>query len=447
MTPTIADLVQARRQKRRITCFGVLKDGLRSQIEEAKTIVWPSPRWRNDIIGFAHDVLGVGTWNRQEDLLRAIQEHPRVSCRSGHKVSKSNTAAIVALWFYCSFPDARVVMSSVTSRQVDAILWREMRKIKAKAKFPIDGDMHEMARSGLKAFDFREVVGFTAREAEAVAGISGANLLYLLDEASGIPDSIFEAIEGNRAGGARVVMFSNPTRTKGEFFESHHKKKSFYRTVHISSEETPNVIEGREVIPGLAGRSFIDEKREEWGVDSALYRVRILGEFVLNEEGKIFSLHLIDQAEARWHDTPDEGRFQIGIDPAGPGLGGDESMFAVRRGNKILQLYPFRGISDAGHLVHLLGILAEHRRDREPAFVAVDREGPIGNSVYGLLRAHLEAHPNAFELIAVRSSDRAIRQPEIYDRVRDELWANAAQWLRDGGTLIEDLKAVMLPST
>ncbi len=215
MTPTIADLVQARRQKRRITCFGVLKDGLRSQIEEAKTIVWPSPRWRNDIIGFAHDVLGVGTWNRQEDLLRAIQEHPRVSCRSGHKVSKSNTAAIVALWFYCSFPDARVVMSSVTSRQVDAILWREMRKIKAKAKFPIDGDMHEMARSGLKAFDFREVVGFTAREAEAVAGISGANLLYLLDEASGIPDSIFEAIEGNRAGGARVVMFSNPTRTKG----------------------------------------------------------------------------------------------------------------------------------------------------------------------------------------------------------------------------------------
>jgi hypothetical protein len=146
-----------------------------------------------------------------------------VCVRSGHKVSKSNSLAGIALCFYASFDDARVVMSSTTARQVDQILWRELSMMKArggrciacKAEDPgarripapcphsalIDGELKGLAKSGLKS-GFREIVGFTAKEAEAVAGISGANLLYLPDEASGIPQIIFDAIEGNRAGGA-----------------------------------------------------------------------------------------------------------------------------------------------------------------------------------------------------------------------------------------------------
>lgn len=38
----------------------------------------------------------------------------------------------------------------------------------------------------------------------------GADLLFILDEASGIPEPIFEAVEGNRAGGAKVIMFQQP---------------------------------------------------------------------------------------------------------------------------------------------------------------------------------------------------------------------------------------------
>jgi hypothetical protein len=273
----------------------------------------------------------------------------------------SHTAAGLALWFYCSFPDARVVMSSTTSRQVDQILWRELRMMHARSKHPIGGDLHELARSGLKATDFREVVGFTAREAEAVAGISGRNLLYILDEASGIPDVIFEAIEGNRAGGARVALFSNPTRTEGEFFRAFHEKAAFYKTLQVSSEETPNVREGREVIPGLAGREWIEEKKVEWGEDSALYKIRVRGEFVLQEDGKILTVHAIGEAEARWHEARGTGRLCIGLDPAGPGQGGDESVFAVRRGDKVSSLVALRGVSEDSHLAHLLGILTLER--------------------------------------------------------------------------------------
>ena len=62
-------------------------------------------------------------------------------------------------------------------------------------------------------------------------------------------------------------MFSNPTRTSGTFFDAFHSKKQFYRCIHVSSEETPNVVLGRMVIPGLAGRAWIEEKK----LDPAAY--------------------------------------------------------------------------------------------------------------------------------------------------------------------------------
>jgi phage terminase large subunit len=430
----------------------------------ASEIQWPSTKYRDDPVAFCREVLAEQPWSKQVEIMNAIRDHKRVAVKSGHKIGKSRVAAAVALWFYCSFPAARVVMSSTTSRQVDQILWRELRMMYARSgtcaacwraseiaerRAPrpcphsaiIDDDMHELARSGLKASDFREIVGFTAREAEAVAGISGANLLYLLDEASGIDDAIFEAIEGNRAGGARVVMFSNPTRTEGEFFEAFNGKAQFYKCLTVSSEETPNVREGRDVVPGLAGREWVEEKKLEWGEDSPLYRVRVKGEFVLNEDGKILSVHAISQAEARWSDAPEIGRLHVGLDPSGPGLAGDESAFAVRRGAKVLRLYAFRGANEDALIAHLVGILKEHRRDRDPLpLVTIDREGPIGGAVFGRMRAYAELHPSEFEVAGVKASDRAMRAHQNYDRVRDELWANLADWVRDGGAIPEDTK-------
>lgn len=411
--------------------------------EELQGVHWPSPKYRDDPVGFAREVLGVDPWHRQVEVLEAVRDDMRVAVRSGHKVSKSHTAAIVALWFYCSNADARVVMTSTTARQVDQILWREVRMQRTRAVVTIDGEMGMLARTGLRSADFREIVGFTAREPEAVAGISGGNLLYILDEASGIPDSIFEAIEGNRAGGARVLMFSNPTRTTGEFFNAFHKKAEFYRGIQISSEETPNVTSGKRLIPGLATREWIEEKKQEWGEDSALYKVRVKGEFVLREEGRVIDLHSIAEAEQRWFDpeTDATGRLYVGLDPAGEGKEGDETVFAPRRGNKILSLHPHRGLDPAGILLTLLGLLATLRDKREQVpVVVVDAEGAVGARVYGHLRQYADLNPSVFELVGVRGSQWGAnkRHDRVYDRIRDELWASLAAWIKQGGAIPED---------
>lgn len=412
-------------------------------------------KYHDDPCLFAREVLGRTLTQDQARVLTALTTHDRVAVASGHKIGKSTLASVAALWFYATRDQARVIMSSVTSRQVDQILWREIQILIRQAEIPIDGELHKMARTGLKSHDFREIVGFTAREAEAVAGISGKNLMYILDEASGIGDDIYTAVEGNRAGGAKVLMCSNPTRTEGFFFDSFFKyNKTEDRpegvfTMQLSSETSPNVKEGRIVIPGLATRDWVEEKRREWGEDSALYKVRVLGQFVLREEGKIVSLHTIELAEQRWAETPAEGVLTIGLDPAGEGGDGDETIFAIRRGLKILDFMAFRGLTAEAHVSQLLTVIRLLQRPDEIPRVILDREGAVGATVYGAFRAYLERFPDRdrpFLLHPVRAAQRATREPDVWDRQRDALWGNMARWMRsaeeggEGGAIPEDAR-------
>lgn len=424
---------------------------------------FPSPKYRARPVEFCREILGVAPWHKQVEVLEAVRDYDRVAVAAGHKVSKSHTAACVALGWFCSYEDSRCVMTSTTSRQVDQILWRELRMVRARSgrcveckeadpeglRIPrpcphstlIEGEQGELARTGLKALnDFREVVGFTAREAEAVAGISGRHLLYIVDEASGVPDEIFEAIEGNRAGGAKLLLLGNPTKNTGEFFRAFHSKKHLYHCIRISSEETPNVVQGRVVIPGLATRAWIDEKREEWGEDSALYKVRVKGEHALEEEGRMFNLHMITESEQRWEITPPAGRLYIGVDPAGDSGKGDESGFCVRRGLKMLALRVKLGMTAEQHVTYLVHTMVEFRLPREIPVLVVDQNGPIGYKLVRLLNDYLDQYPNSFELVPIDSSRKAVRQPKVYKRVRDELAVNLRAWMRDGGALLEDVK-------
>lgn len=466
MTTAIAEEVLRRERQavtrayERSTFTQSLAERIRvDQLQLAHT-VFPSPLYRDRPIEFFRMVLGVEPWSRQREIIEAVHQHDRVAIASGHKISKSLTAAGLALWFYCSFPDARAIMSSTTSRQVDQILWRELRMLRARSgrcvdckredpeglRIPkpcphsalIEGEIGDLARTGLTAPDFREIKGFTAREAEAVAGISGRHLLYLLDEASGIPTEIYEAIEGNRAGGAKIVLFGNPTRNEGEFFEAFFGKSRLYFTLRISSEETPNAVSGQNLIPGLATRAWIEEKKDEWGEDSPLYKIRVKGEHVTHEEGRIFSVHAIEQAELRWHGLPDAGRLYLGIDPAGDSGMGDDSAFVPRRGLKMLALRQFTGLTEEQHVAHAVRLLIEFRLPRETPVVVIDSDGSVGIKVYRLLREYKDKHPGAFELVRIRSSEKAVRVPDLYDRVRDELTANLEQWMRDGGGIIEN---------
>lgn len=437
---------------------------------------WPDPKYRDAPELFCREVLGVEPWgdetHGQIGMLCGIRDHRRSAYRAGRKVSKSCTIGVAALWWFCSYYDAQVVMSSTTARQVDEVLWDEVRKLHDRSqrgldpKDPalryaqelghtlgtraIDGEPRLLARSGL-AVGFRRVAGFTAREGVAAQGKSGVHLLYLLDEASGIPQAIIDAIIGNMAAsGCKLALFGNPTTTEGEFYDAFGKKRKTednpggYYTMTISSEESPNIVQRREVIPGLASTEWLEEREREWGRESVLFKVHVQGIHVEVEAGKIVSLQLIKEAEDRWnaegeHAVPATGVLHIGIDPA-LAASGDEAVFVARRGFRVLEIRAHRGLSEAGHVAVLEDMLREHREPGEIAVVNVDALGDVGAKVKVELTIYWRAHESEMVLCAIRGSDNAVRNPEGYIRVRDELWGSVHEWLRDGGAIPENAK-------
>ena len=409
----------------------------KQEAERPPEMQWPSQTWRErGPVRFAFEVLGVRKLTvDQRRMLDAIWKNKNVSIASGHKVGKSLALAIACLWFWCSFPQACVMLAAVTEKQIERILWKEIRILYRQAKKlgrPLGGVMQTSARFGLKAVDpdgtERALWGVVANSDEAAAGLSGPNVFLVFDEASGIKEGFFEALgtslasAGSEGVTVRKCYISNPTRNDGEFYRSHNSTTSEFFTLTVSSEDTPNAKGDLEnSIPGLAGPEWIAERVKVWGRDSAQFKIRVLGQFVKGEDGKIIPEGAIAAMLERWRDPgafpggneamQAAGRLYFGVDPAGPGYGGDESGFAARRGNWALRVYARRGLESRDHLAEVRGLCKDWRGpDELPPVVILDRDGAIGSEVYGIMKAYADEHPEEFVLVGFRGSEKAQRR-------------------------------------
>jgi len=432
-------------------------------------------RWFHDPVQFAWDAFGVRLWRRQRQILRAAARENahgktfRIAVRSGHKCGKSMVIAVLALWWATTRSRARVVMTAPSARQIRSILWREIQTLFRRARFRLaalgglGGRLYEVPDAGLQFDDQSEVVGFSTNQPERMAGISGENLLYLIDEASGVDRRIWEAIEGNRAGEASVCMFSNPTQTSGYFYDAFHENAGLWIRFHISSEETPNFRANRKVIPGLAQRSWVEEKQREWGPDwenDPRYQVRVRGEFPRSSSNQVISLDEVHAAKRRYftfaarvlgraqyvtnpddwfkiirtksdlervravyHNHPEP--LQIGVDPAW--YGNDLSVIFLRRGERMfapIVLQRANGETVAERVAQ--AIVAFRRRNEKPR-VLIDMIG-IGVEAYGYLRKMRDI----LVLVGVNSSIPSTEENQ-YKNLRTEIAFSTKKWLNGGG--------------
>lgn len=387
-----------------------------------------------DPVFFAQHVLGVDPWSKQRELLYAIKTHSRVAIRSGHKVSKSHSLAIAALWWAWTVPDARVAITSASFQQVEKILWREITKMYRNAKIKLKGNLYRDPATGLMFDTGNEVFGFSTNEPERAAGISSPNLLYLIDEASGIPEELFEAMEGNRAAGAKIVLTSNPTKMTGTFFDAFHSKRNFWKTIHISSRDSPNVT-GERVVPGLATREWIEEKEEEWGTSSPMFQVRIEGNFPGQGTNSVIGLSLVSEANDRYERTPAGGRLRIGVDPAR--YGDDETVIFPVRGLKALPPLILRNLDGpaiAGHVLNLIDKLRNHNDDE--IRVKVDTIG-LGASPADFLNIMERSKAAGVVVRSVNVSENADEDDKYHD-LRTQLCFGLKKWLELGGAIPSD---------
>lgn len=382
----------------------------------------------SDPVAWCEGALGAKCWPKQADILNTCVRHKRVSVRSGHKTGKSRSAAMLAWWWVHRWKDGRVVMTASTNNQVRGILWREIKTLYRQSRIDLPMPA-ELPNIGVHFPDGRSIEGFATKDAEKMAGVSGANLLFIVDEASGVPETIWEAIEGNRAGGAHVVAFSNPTQPAGTFFDSFHTKKKFWHTIHVSSIEATT-----SGIPGLATKEWCDEKLEEWGTASPLYQVRVLGDFPDHSEDAVIPLWVVEAAKTR--EVDEVGDLRIGIDPAR--YGDDESVIAVVRGNVLIELVARSGLNVVQVAQWAKTVIARHQiKGEAKARVHVDTIG-LGAGVADILRAE-----DDHDVRDIVFSETAIRDDE-YNNVRSEAWFEMGNWLTESSIPGDDKLAMDL---
>lgn len=380
-----------------------------------------------DPVAFARDVLGLDPWGAQCDVMMSVARHRRVAVRSGHKVGKTTLAAAIALWYWSLVPRARVVLTAPTWRQIQEAVWHEVKRLYRRARVPLGGDLAESVGTGLRGPDGRQCFGFAARNADAFSGISGPAVMYIVDEAAGVPDSIFEALEGASAARSARLLLGNPTSQSGEFWRAFHRPALGYATHAISSEDTPNAREGRDVVPGLASREYVEQCRIAWGESSPLYAVRVRGEFAAGADACVVPRALVERAMAQdaeasalvEHDAP----LVLGVDVAR--FGTDATVIAPVRGNVALRMVEVRGASGPAVADAVVAVAREQRAPwQQRVAVAVDGIG-VGASVVDALRARAR---DGVDVLDVNVSSAATN-PAVHRNLRTELWFALRDWL------------------
>ncbi|MCD8018423.1 MAG: terminase B [Clostridiales bacterium] len=276
-------------------------------------------------VEFVQDVIKVNPDPMQADILRSVATNQMTSVRSGHGVGKSAVEAWAVIWFMCTHPFPKIPCTAPTQHQLFDILWAEISKWKRNNK-ALDTELiwtkEKLYMRGHSEEWF--AVARTASTPDALQGFHAEHMLYIIDEASGVDDKIFEPVLGALSTpGARLLMCGNPTQLSGFFYESHHKNRENYSTMHIDGRKSTRVSE--EFVQMIVGM---------YGEDSDVFRVRVAGDFPLAEDDICIPLPLIEKSiQTEFFPRSHPDIIHIGCDVAR--FGTDKTVIGYRTDEKI----------------------------------------------------------------------------------------------------------------
>jgi hypothetical protein len=371
---------------------------------------------------------GQMTW-QQFLILKATEQaikggRKRISISSGHGIGKSAVLSWLMLWFLFSFYESQVACTAPTSAQMHDVLWKEASKWINKMN-PSVKAIYEWTSSYIRMKDrpatwFARAKTAKKEEPEALAGVHGDNVMILVDEASGVPEPVFQTAEGALTNeNVLMIMASNPTRNNGFFYESHKKQdKENWRRLEFNSEESP-----------IVDNSFVRRIITKYGKDSDEYKIRVKGEFpsedALDDKGYVPLLTDKDLHYTNYSEFV--GRKRIGIDPSGEGQ--NKTIWVVRDKFKA-KVVASESVSNPKSIADRTLTLLEHYDIGEDD-IWVDAFGEGANVGKELaLAAQIDAN---CENVGKEADDK-----EAYINKRAEAFFRLRKWLRAGGELIMD---------
>lgn len=345
----------------------------------------------------------------------------KISIASGHGIGKSTVIAQLILWYLFCFKDAQIPCTAPTAEQMHDILWKELHAWWKRMPEEIQ-DLYEWSNGYMRISESPNTWFARAKTArkenpEALAGVHGDYVMIIADEASGVPDEIYNTAEGAMTGpNVIVILISNPTRLIGYFYDSHHSDNKAWVNIQFSSNDSP-----------IVDTEYTKRIIEKHGEDSDEYSIRVLGVFPkadsIDDQGYV---PLFLESDVRKiTDMPFSGDCSMGIDPAGQGK--DETIWVVRDRFKA-KIVAAERISNTKSIAQkTLTLMNFYNID--PANVYVDNFG-IGANIAQELAIE------GYRINGINVGDQA------YDRVRfsnlrAEIYWKLKEWVRSGGELID----------
>lgn len=291
--------------------------------------------YRQDPIGFMENVLGLPKeyiWWKMREVCESVRDHQITLVRACHSVSKTFTSGRIVPWFKTCFQPSTIITTAPSDNQVRNQLWREIHAAYAGSRIPLGGKMttlqwdvkpSDKTLEQLEPYEREQweknfAIGFSTSPDSAtehctkMQGWHNKYVLILIDEACGVLPQVWRTImEGLIIDETdKLLAIGNPTDPECEFakacYSSDHDKQegseaytsdAGCHVITISAYDTPNYKQNRRVIPGLAGRGFVEKIVKKYGENGDGTRIRVKGLFPTRKEGTYYG-YQISKAKA-----------------------------------------------------------------------------------------------------------------------------------------------------
>jgi hypothetical protein len=306
---------------------------------------------------------------------------------AGNGNGKSAVIGMLCCWAMSTSPDCRVIVTAGTETQLKTKTWPEVTKW---FEWSITSDMFKIEETSIFHQDPNHArhwsldrVAWNAKRPEAFAGAhnAGKRLVIVFDEASQIEDTIWEAVEGAMTDENTEiiwVVFGNPTRREGRFFECFNARRAAW------SEGQPEQLDCRSVEG--TNKELYDLWAVEYGDDSDFFRVHVKGMFPRASELQFIPADFIDEACKREAVYEDWDPLIMALDVSRGGS--DDSVFFFRRGNDARTIAPISiPGTEVRNSVKLIAKAAQLADQYQPDYIFVDATGgSVGGPVADNLR-------------------------------------------------------------
>jgi hypothetical protein len=361
---------------------------------------------------------------------------------AGNGCGKSALVSWILLWSITTFEDTRGVITANTETQLKTKTWAELGKwyhlflakdlftLAATAIYANDSAHERTWRIDMVPWSENNVVAFQGLHNE------GKRLLMIYDEASGIPDGIWEAGDGcmtDKSTQRIWCVFGNPNRPKGRF-------RDCFPGGRFASSWNSRTVDSRTI--SFTDKSEFAQWVKDYGEDSDFVRIRIRGVFPRAGSMQFIDSTTVDEAVRREAPAYLYEPLVIGVDVAR--FGDDASIIFFRKGRDGRSIAPlkYRGMDTMTLAGKVSEVYSQYRADA----VFCDGGGVGGGVVDRLRQLQVPVIEVQFgskpDGVGFATGDQGVQ----YANKRAEIWGAMREWLK-GGTIPDDPELIVQLTT